>query len=432
MSDRRAADLIDARDIDALCALIARFLDRCEIDASAEVIRDALALYVSVPDKPPASLGVGFRATTDIGSSDPHAVVRGTFVAVCLASYAAFLGAGSGSAGCLSFLRPALDNDPASDLNLHSQATVLLRAELANELERLPPDDDPNSREIGTLLLKCRDGIRLPTAAPHDPRHNIVGGEAPTARDIDGRQDVGVNESNIPVDVEYIAHYDEVRGDDPQLGISIEDDQNLEELAGQFARTALDTTDGTRSLVAIIMDAVRALRAGISVRLVSDAGEAATESTVATGRLTSAGFAKAGPLVTSPQISGPDLANTEIGPPVPTLSDEQLAAVRHRAQERPWNKRGSNPPTPFEWVRDNYREWIPGLLQSHLKADPQLYGAFTQRVRREGLPSWLDVPTETDARLRNTTDPDERRRLLMARSWEAERSRRRREQGLIR
>jgi tetratricopeptide (TPR) repeat protein len=113
-------------------------------------------------------------------------------------------------------------------------------------------------------------------------------------------------------------------------------------------------------------------------------------------------------------------------PPLPVLTEKQIAAIARRAKQRPWSKRPTHRMSAFEWVRDNFGEWIPGLLQSHLKVDPQLYSAFTARVSREGLPDWLDVPSENEARLRNLEDPVERERLKTVREWERIRSRQRR------
>jgi hypothetical protein len=106
------------------------------------------------------------------------------------------------------------------------------------------------------------------------------------------------------------------------------------------------------------------------------------------------------------------------GPPLPKLSPEQVRAVVARGGARPWSKhkreyRGR----VFAFVRDTYGEWIPGLLQSHLKtADPRLHAAFAAQLHRDGvLPSWLDVPSRNDAALRRLTDPNERQKLLAAR-----------------
>ena len=105
--------------------------------------------------------------------------------------------------------------------------------------------------------------------------------------------------------------------------------------------------------------------------------------------------------------------------PLPQLTPAQIEAVRVRGRERPWSSRDGYRMSPFEWVRDTYREWIPGLLQSHLKiADPALYAAFAKRVSREGgRPQWLDVPSEPEANLRNDTDPEMRAQRLAVRNY---------------
>jgi hypothetical protein len=106
-----------------------------------------------------------------------------------------------------------------------------------------------------------------------------------------------------------------------------------------------------------------------------------------------------------------------IKPPLPELTPMQVQAVIKRGKERPWSKRPTHRMDSFKWVADNYKEWIPGLLQSHLKvADPLLYHAFAKRMGRNGgLPNWLDVPSEADANLRKLTNPQERDKLLASR-----------------
>jgi hypothetical protein len=112
-------------------------------------------------------------------------------------------------------------------------------------------------------------------------------------------------------------------------------------------------------------------------------------------------------------------------PPPPSLSAQQIAAIKKRAKERPWSKRGDDTRNPFEWVRDNYKEWVgKGLLQSHLTADRVLHSAFSKRVSRERLPDWLDVPNESDAAIRQIRDPGEQLRSLVSRYLFAARMRR--------
>lgn len=119
-----------------------------------------------------------------------------------------------------------------------------------------------------------------------------------------------------------------------------------------------------------------------------------------------------------------------IKPPVPELNATQIAAVKKHAEKRPWKKRrefGYGWKTNvFEFVRAEYGKWIPGLIQSHLKADSELYRFFTTQVSLGGLPDWLDVPSERAARIRNITDPLERTERKAWREHERKRSRQRR------
>lgn len=111
--------------------------------------------------------------------------------------------------------------------------------------------------------------------------------------------------------------------------------------------------------------------------------------------------------------------------PIPQLTSKQLAAVEQVAKRHPWSSRPSYHHSPFDWVKEHYARWLPGLLQHHLKLDrSSLYEAFVKRVKREGgLPSWLDVPTEGEAELRNTPDPIQRARILAVRSLSKAQSR---------
>jgi len=118
-----------------------------------------------------------------------------------------------------------------------------------------------------------------------------------------------------------------------------------------------------------------------------------------------------------------------VKPPLPELTAKQIQAVMKRGEKQPWSERPSYHMDAFKWVADNYKEWAgKGLLQSHLKdADPLLYNAFAKSISRKGgLPDWLDVPSETDARLRKITDPQERDNFKVVREWGRLRSRERR------
>jgi hypothetical protein len=109
-------------------------------------------------------------------------------------------------------------------------------------------------------------------------------------------------------------------------------------------------------------------------------------------------------------------ARAVYNPPIRKLSTKEIAAIKRRADSRPWSGRPTHRYSAFEWVRENYGQWIPGLLQHHLKFDESsLYEAFAKRVSRERLPGWLDVPTEAEAEIRNATSPLERAKILAVR-----------------
>jgi hypothetical protein len=117
-------------------------------------------------------------------------------------------------------------------------------------------------------------------------------------------------------------------------------------------------------------------------------------------------------------------------PPIPKLTARQIEAIQRHAERHSWSERGDDGRTPFEWVRDYYGKWIPGLLQHHLKCDPLLYDAFAKRVSREGLPEGLDVPTKDEAELRAIHDPLERAKVLATRVLNRTRMRQFRSLGL--
>ena len=117
--------------------------------------------------------------------------------------------------------------------------------------------------------------------------------------------------------------------------------------------------------------------------------------------------------------------------PFPELNATQIASIVRHGEKRPWAGRrefGYAWKTDvFEFVRDEYGKWIPGLTQAHLKdADLDLYRFFTKQVSLQGLPAWLDVPSEPDAELRKITDPVEREKRKTWRELERNRSRQRR------
>jgi hypothetical protein len=112
----------------------------------------------------------------------------------------------------------------------------------------------------------------------------------------------------------------------------------------------------------------------------------------------------------------PELSDANLGPALPELSEEAIAAIKARAKACPWSERApSDKRNAFEWVRDNYGEWIPGLLQSHLRnVDLPLWQSFQTRLNRDGLPQWLDVPSQKKARER-AASPELRSKILASR-----------------
>jgi hypothetical protein len=115
----------------------------------------------------------------------------------------------------------------------------------------------------------------------------------------------------------------------------------------------------------------------------------------------------------------------------PILTPEDEAAILRRGAECPWSKRTKRgipyQADVFEYVRDTYRKWIPGLTQEHLAfADPDLHNYFKKRRSQVGLPKGLDIPTGADARLRAMPDPVEREKLKIVREHQRNKMRTRR------
>jgi hypothetical protein len=120
-------------------------------------------------------------------------------------------------------------------------------------------------------------------------------------------------------------------------------------------------------------------------------------------------------------------ANAALRPPVPELTAEQIEATKRRGQEKPWADRPSyhtSAEGPFEWIRENFGLWIPGLRRIHLKAaDRKLYAAFLKALSRADgrLPDWLDLPSESEHRLRIAAFSNPVQTLLNKRQIERER-----------
>jgi hypothetical protein len=120
----------------------------------------------------------------------------------------------------------------------------------------------------------------------------------------------------------------------------------------------------------------------------------------------------------------------EIKPPLPVLTAKQLRDIKEHAKKRPWSKRREFGyawrTNVFEFVAAEYIRWIPGLTQAHLMVDVELHRFLLTQVCLQGLPKWLDVPAEREARIRNITDPVERAQRMGWREIERHRSRKRR------
>jgi hypothetical protein len=80
------------------------------------------------------------------------------------------------------------------------------------------------------------------------------------------------------------------------------------------------------------------------------------------------------------------------------LNERRTVAVRERWRER----LRADSRSPFEWVQDHYREWIPDLpLKAIRQTDPELYRALVTKIRREWRPPWLAVSSRRDKRIAN-------------------------------
>lgn len=104
----------------------------------------------------------------------------------------------------------------------------------------------------------------------------------------------------------------------------------------------------------------------------------------------------------------------QVKSPVPVLTKKQVAALIAFGRKHPYATRdNSDRRTPFEWVRDEYRRWYPGILMHHLKqADEGLWSILHKRRSRAkttqySLPDWFDVPTQEENEYRAAT-PEER------------------------
>lgn len=111
----------------------------------------------------------------------------------------------------------------------------------------------------------------------------------------------------------------------------------------------------------------------------------------------------------------------------PVLSTSEVNAVLEHGKTHTWNtrtKRGFGYHTDvFEYVRDTYSDWIPGLTQELLfESDSSIESYYKKRKSEVGLPSWLFIPAGAEARDLLEADP----RRSAWREIERDRSRTRR------
>jgi hypothetical protein len=103
--------------------------------------------------------------------------------------------------------------------------------------------------------------------------------------------------------------------------------------------------------------------------------------------------------------------------PVPHLEGKQVKELVRFGNRNPYSGRlKSDERTPFEWVRDEYARWYPGVLMHHLKEADEALWVILQKRRsraRSGkypLPKWFNVPTKEENDYRAAT-PEERGRI---------------------
>lgn len=425
MVDKPIARFPVSDESDAVAELLADFLDRSGVDATPEIMRDVIQRHGIASAAPSRIRGAAFSAFDRPASRDADTVVREGFYSLCLVAHDSFRASDrTRNLALLPFLQAALDDRLDTEPVLCREATGLLAAELDREINARSPSSTRTAGALVKLLGGVREAVgrRIGSIEARELRHPRETGLVlpPLVAENTDATDASIH----AIDHGLSTGYDGAPGSVPGSRSSIERDPVLEKLTEAYVKAACDTTRETGSLVALLMTTVGNWRLGRPIRLVTNNGGTLEVHDIPAPGADTTGFDDAArTIVARPATVMP--ADLDLGPPIPALSDAQLAAIRQRAVDRPWEKRGDDPRTPFEWVRDNYKEWIPGLLQSHLKVDRLLYGAFTQQVHRSnGLPSWLDVPTEPDARIRNIIDPEERRRALALRTWHRERGRR--------
>jgi len=420
-----ASGPVSGDEHDAVAELLARALDRCGVGATAGIMREVMRRHGVTNTSRSRIGGARFAPPGAPAVRAPDAMAREAAYGSCLAAHGAYRTRHPASEiGLLDFLRPSLDDRAEPDPSLCEEATGLLIEALDRTIAAPSAQPPAVTAERAELLIKFRD------ATVRRVEHVLAGvrdlaGRSPAQSDAEAATVDSNGESINDLDPAPPDSYTWSPDSDPGQGYFIEPNSDLERLIRDYLGAAGETTRDPEACVELVMTVVHAWREGRPIHLVvSGAGGESSVIDIPAAGATAPGHDGAHRATVAVTRAEGRPSEVDLGPPVPALTDIQLDAVRQRAEARPWSKRGDDPRTPFEWVRDHYGEWIPGLLQSHLKADPDLYGVFARRVARGGLPPWLDVPTEPDARIRNILDPEERRRALAIRDWHRERSRR--------
>jgi hypothetical protein len=85
-------------------------------------------------------------------------------------------------------------------------------------------------------------------------------------------------------------------------------------------------------------------------------------------------------------------------PPVNLLSPAARPQLNRLGRRYPWLKKEANDKrTTFEWVRDVYRRWIPGLVLDDLReADLSLWRTLSADILGGRKPDWFIIPTKKE------------------------------------
>lgn len=394
-------DLIPEEDVRDLAREMAALFAGLGAPASDETIRDILE---DLRTRRRQWFGRGFGARFSSRRARILSVVPEATRSLTLASVAACVRARherESVSTLRAFLGPLLSggSDPRSAGR--SEAAELLAEALGEEISAWRGVDATEAMQIAALLERSREALTRPREEVTTDAAKTTSITEPTPTD------------NYRLYQPFDDIYSPIADSVPRDEHYIKTEKDVEQLAKDFIRQIGGDKRDPAPLLRVLVAVARAWLNGQPLPFVLEDERAV--STPASG----IPFREAAAAVGHRAVEGP---SAEERPPLPELSAAQLEAIRQRARKAPWNERGDDKRSPFEWVRDNYGEWIPGILQSHLKADPSLYRAFARRVSRKGLPEWLDVPTEDDARLRGLS-ASERQAVESRRRGERERKR---------